>query len=154
MELTKNDLNMTVWVKKTYTDNNRKWYKVDANWKTLWRLAVEISKRLLWKNKSYYNDFWDIWDFVIVENIKNIKVTWNKAEDKVYYKHTWFKWHMKERTFWQMIIKNPEKTLWFAINWMLPKNKLRKQRMKRLKLFPTTSNKYDNLSPEILNINE
>lgn len=154
MELTKKDLNQTVWVKKAYTDTNRKWYKVDAKWKTLWRLAVEIARKLQWKDVAYLNEFWDIGSFVVVENAKDVKVTWNKVSDKLYNKHSGFKWHLKQISLWELLIKDPVKVIWFAVRGMLPKNKLRKVRMGRLKLFAESTNKYDNLSPEKLNIND
>ena len=91
MEFTSKDLNKTIWVKQTDQENNRLWYKVDATGKTLGRLAVDISKKLIGKDKSYYSDFWDAGSFVIVENIDQIIVSGNKLQDKVYYSYSGYK---------------------------------------------------------------
>ena len=66
MEFTKKDLNKTIWVKQTDQEKNRVWYRADATGKTLWRLAVDVAKKLAGKDKSYYSYFWDAGSFVIV----------------------------------------------------------------------------------------
>ena len=146
--ITKQDLNKTVWVKPDYLKNNRKWYIIDASGKTLGKLAVEIANLLTGKNKPYVCDFWDCGDYVIVENVEKIKVTWNKLEDKMYRSHSGYKGHLKEISLERMLKTHPERVIMFAVKWMLPKNKLRAERLKRLKLFVGATNKYDNLSPE------
>jgi len=146
--ITKQDLNKTVWVKPDYLKNNRKWYVVDASGQTLGKLAVKIANILTWKNKAHVCDFWDCGDYVIVENVDKIKVTWNKLADKMYRSHSGYKGHLKEISLSRMLATHPERVIMLAVRWMLPKNKLRKERMKRLKLFVWTTNKYDNLSPE------
>ena len=146
--ITKQDLNKTVWIKPDYLKNNRKWFIVDATWKTLGKLAVEIANRLSWKDKPYLCDFWDCGDYVVVENVDKIKVTWNKLTDKLYRSHSWYKGHLKEISLQRMLDTHPERVIQLAVKWMLPKNKLRKERLKRLKLFVGTTNKYDHLSPE------
>jgi large subunit ribosomal protein L13 len=78
MEFTSKDLNKTLWIKQTDQEKNRLRYKVDATGKTLGRLAVDISKKLIGKDKSYYSDFWDAGSFVIVENADQIAVSGNK----------------------------------------------------------------------------
>ena len=147
MEFTKKDLNKTLRVKQEDQAKNRKRYRVDANWKTLWRLAVDIANKLSWKWNSYYSDFWDWWDFVLVENVEKISVTWKKLDEKVYYSYSWYKWNLKSITLKNLLIKNPSKALWFAVRWMLAKNKLRDSKMKRLKLVKWTTTKYDNFKP-------
>ena len=146
--ITKQDLNKTVWVKPAYLKNNRKWYIIDAKGQTLGKLAVKVANILTWKNKSYVCDFWDCGDYVIVENVDKIKVTWNKLFTKMYRTHSWYKGHLKEISLERMLKTNPERVLKLAVRWMLPKNKLRDSRLKRMKLFVWTTNKYDNLSPE------
>lgn len=153
MQTTKQDLNRTVYVTPTELVKDRKWYKIDASGKTLWKLATQIAMKLTGKHKAYYNDFWDAWDFVIVENCDKFTVTWKKMDQKIYYNHTRYRWHLSEITLWKMLKKHPEKALFLAVRWMLPKNKLRDPRMKRLKLFVTTSSKFDHLSPETFDIN-
>ncbi len=144
MEFTKTDLNKTLWVKQAFQNKSRQWYKVDATGKTLGRLAVDIANKLQGKGKKYYSDFWDAGDFVYVENVDKIKVTGNKLEDKVYYSYSGYKGNVKDITLKELLQKKPEKALWFAVRGMLPKNKLRAPRMKRLKLSVGTTDKYNN----------
>jgi len=151
--ITKQDLNKTVWVKPQYLKENRKWYVIDATGKTLGKLAVEVANLLTWKNKPYVCDFWDCGDYVIVENVEKIKVTGNKLKDKLYRTHSGYKWHLKEIPLERMLQKNPEKVIMLAVSWMLPKNKLRKERLKRLKLFKGLMKGYEHLSPERIEIN-
>ena len=154
MEFTKKDLNKTIWVKPEWLKNNREWYVVDASWKTLWRLAVEIAKKLQWKHKAHFSDSWDAWDFVVVTNAKKIKVTWNKLADKMYRTHSWYKWHLKEKTLGMVLENHADRVITHAVSWMLPKNKLRKSRLKRLKVFVENTDKYNDLNLKPLEINE
>lgn len=146
--ITKQDLNKTVYVKPAYLKDNRKWFIIDAEGQTLGKLAVKIANLLTGKNKPLMCDFWDCGDYVIVENVDKIKVTWNKMEDKLYRTHSGYKWHLKEIPLKRVLATHPERVIEHAVRWMLPKNKLRAERMKRLRLFVWTTNKYDNLSPE------
>lgn len=147
MEFTKKDLNKTLWVKPADMDNQRVWYKVDATGKTLGRLATDIAKKLLGKNKPYYCDFWDCGDFVIVENIQNIVVSGGKELKKLYYNYSGYKGNLKTTTYADILRKNPERILKEAVRGMLSKNKLRDKRMKRLKLVVGTTTQYDNFKP-------
>ena len=148
MEFTKKDLNKTLWVKPSEMDAQRKWWKVDATGKTLGRLASDIAKKLLGKDKAYYCDFWDCGDFVIVENIQNITVTGaNKPLQKLYYSYSGFKGNLKSISYEDLLKKNPERILKEAVRGMLAKNKLRDKRMKRLKLIVGTTEQFDNFKP-------
>lgn len=88
MEFTKKDLNKTLRVKPTEMDKQRKRYKVDATGKTLGRLATDIAKKLLGKDKAYYCDFRDCGDFVVVEHAEKIRSTGNKLDEKMYYSYS------------------------------------------------------------------
>lgn len=154
MEFTKKDLNKTVYVKESDVIKDRKWFIIDAEWKVLWRMASQIASRLIWKHKVYYCDFWDTWDYVVVTNADKFKVTWNKMFQKLYYKHTGYKWHLRQTRLEDLLKKDPLKALWFAVYWMLPKNKLRDVRIKRLKMFTTSTHNYNNLPLQQLNIDE
>jgi large subunit ribosomal protein L13 len=148
MEFTQNDLNKTLWVKRADQEKNRKWYKVDATWLTLWRLAVDIANKLAWKDNAYLSDFWDGWAYVVVENAWKFIVKWNnKLSQKIYYSYSGYKGNLKSITLGELTQKDPTKALWFAVRWMLPKNKLRDSRMKRLKLEESTTTRYDNFKP-------
>ncbi|MEI6426320.1 MAG: 50S ribosomal protein L13 [Candidatus Absconditabacteria bacterium] len=148
MEFTKTDLNKTLWVKPSEMDAQRKWWRVDATGKTLGRLATDIAKKLLGKDKAYYCDFWDCGDFVIIENIQNITVTGaNKPLQKLYYAYSGYKGNLKSISFADLLKKNPERILREAIRGMLAKNKLRDKRMKRVKMIVGTTEQYDNFKP-------
>jgi len=147
MEFTKKDLNKTIWIKQTDQEKNRRWYRVDATWKTLGRLAVDVAKKLMGKDRAYYSDFWDAGSFVIVENVENMIASGKKLSDKVYYGYSGYKGNLKSITLGELMKKNPWKALWYAVRGMLPKNKLRDARMKRLKLIKGTTTKYDNFKP-------
>jgi large subunit ribosomal protein L13 len=147
MEFSKKDLNKTLWVKPADMDKQRVWWKVDATGKTLGRLATDIAKKLLGKHKSYYCDFWDCGDFVIVENIQLVSVSGGKELKKMYYNYSGYKGNLKTTSYENVLKKNPERILKEAVRWMLTKNKLRDPRMKRLKLVVWTTTQYDNFKP-------
>ena len=148
MEFTKKDLNKTLSVKRSDQEKNRKRYKVDATWLTLWRLAVDIANKLAWKDNAFLSDFWDSGAYVVVENAGKFVVKWNnKLSQKTYYSYSGYKGNVKSITLGELIQKDPTKALWFAVRGMLPKNKLRESRMKRLKLEESTTTKYDNFKP-------
>lgn len=142
MQFTKNNLNQTLWVHPHYLSSHASWYVVDAAWKTLGKLAVEIARKLSWKDKAHYCDHWDCGDYVVVVNVEKIHTTGNKMADKIYYKHTWWKGHLKEITLWKLMEKDPTQVLHLAVKGMLPKNKMRKSRLKRLKLFVGNTHAY------------
>jgi len=146
--ITKQDLNKTVWVKPQYLKENRKWYVIDATGQTLGKLAVKVANLLTGKNKPFVCDFWDCGDYVIVENVDKIVVTGNKLKDKLYRTHSGYKGHLKEIPLERMLQKNPERVIELAVKGMLPKNKLRKERLKRLKLFKGQMKGYEHVSPE------
>ena len=116
-------------------DVQREWYVVDAAGKTLGRLASEIAKILIGKHKPTYTRHVDDGDFVVVVNAEKIHVTGKKLDKKIYYKHTGYMGHLKETTLREMLKKKPEEVIRLAVRGMLPKNKLRDRRMKRLKVY-------------------
>lgn len=140
-------LQQTVWVSPAQIEADRKWLIVDAAGKTLWRLAVDIAKKLQGKHKAYYCDMWDCGDYVIVINIDKVVVTGNKMTDKTYYRHTQYKGHLRETNFETLLAKYPDRVFEYALRGMLPKNKLRKIRLKRLKTFVGTDHPYAQHAP-------
>ncbi len=116
-------------------DVQRDWYVVDATGKTLGRLASEIARILMGKHKPTYTPHVDNGDFIIVVNAEKIHVTGKKLDKKIYYKHTGYMGHLKETTLREMLQKKPEEVIRLAVRGMLPKNKLRDRRMKRLKVY-------------------
>ncbi|MFZ2151032.1 MAG: 50S ribosomal protein L13 [Candidatus Absconditicoccaceae bacterium] len=146
-KFTKKDLNKTLRVKQELQQKYRKRHRVDADGKTLGRLAVDIANKLSGKGKVSYSDFWDGGDFVLVENVEKVSVTGKKLDEKIYYSYSGYKGNLKQITLKNLLIKNPAKALWFAVRGMIAKNKLRDSRMKRLKLVVGTTTKYDNFKP-------
>lgn len=145
------DLNKTIYKQPAELQKTRKWYKIDATGKTLGKVAVIVADLLLGKNEAHYCDFWDCGGFVVVENADKIAVTGKKLAQKIYYSYSGYKGNLKSRTLQVMLQKKSTDPLWFAVRGMLPKNKLRDSRMKRLKLFTTPSSKYDFLHPIVIN---
>jgi large subunit ribosomal protein L13 len=142
MKFTKETLNETVWVHPNTLNASRAWWIVDAEGKTLGKLAVEIARKLSGKDKPHYCDQWDCGDYVVVINTAGIVTSGNKMTDKVYYKHTGWKGHLREITLGKLLEKNPNIVMELAVKGMLPKNKLRKSRLKRLKLHTNTTHNY------------
>lgn len=144
------DLNKTIWITKDFAQKNRDRYRIDAAWKSIWRVADIVAFRLMWKHKPHYCEFFDMWACVIIENIDKVTRTWRKGIDKIYYRHSGYKGNLKEISLESQMKKDPLFVLEHAVNGMLPKNKHRSNRMKRLKLHVWVTTKYDNLSPQTL----
>ncbi|MEO2066407.1 MAG: 50S ribosomal protein L13 [Desulfurobacteriaceae bacterium] len=130
-------------------DVQRDWYLVDATGKTLGRLASEIAKILMGKHKPTYTPHVDGGDFVVVVNAEKIFVTGKKLDKKIYYKHTLYPGGLKETPLRKMLQEKPEEVIRLAVRGMLPKNKLRDRRMKRLKVYagPEHPHKAQNPKP-------
>ena len=128
----------------------REWYVVDATGKTLGRLASEIAKILIGKQKPTYTPHVDNGDFVVVINADKVYVTGKKLNEKVYYKHTGYTGHLKETTLKEMLQKKPEEVIRLAVKGMLPKNKLRDRRMKRLKVYAASEHPHSAQNPKPL----
>lgn len=102
----------------------RKWYVVDAEGKTLGRLASEVAKVLRGKNKPVFTPHVDTGDYVIIVNAEKVSVTGKKLDQKIYYHHSDYVGGMKETTLREMMAKKPEKVLELAVKGMLPKGPL------------------------------
>ena len=150
MNFTRNNLNHTLLVKPEDLAKSREWWLVDATWKTLGRVAVEIAKKLQGKHKTSYTDSWDAWDFVIVINTSKVVITGGKELQKIYYKHSGFKGHLKEINFKDLLQKDPNEVIKLAVKWMLARNKLRDPRLKRLKLFADQEHVYKVVTKDII----
>ncbi len=113
----------------------RDWYIVDANDKTLGRLASEIASRLRGKHKPEYTPHVDTGDYIVVVNAGKIGVTGNKRSDKIYYNHTGYIGGMKAVSFEKLVDKHPERALEIAVKGMLPKNPLGRAMYRKLKVY-------------------
>ena len=112
----------------------RDWYVVDAQGKTLGRLATELARRLRGKHKPEYTPHVDTGDYIIVVNAEKIRVTGNKLKDKLYHHHTGYIGNLKSEPLEKLLQRAPEQALELAVKGMLPRNPLGRQMFKKLKV--------------------
>ncbi len=130
----------------------RDWYVVDADGKTLGRLATEIARRLRGKHKPEYTPHVDTGDYIVVINAEKITVTGNKAKDKMYYRHTGFPGGIKEISFDKLIAKKPEMVIEKAVKGMLPKNPLGRAMYRKLKVYAGPVHQHTAQQPQVLDV--
>ena len=130
----------------------RKWYVVDAEGKTLGRLASEVANVLRGKNKPTYTPHIDTGDYVIVVNAEKIQVTAKKLDQKIYYHHSEYVGGMKEATLREMMQKKPEFVITHAVKGMLPKGPLGRQMLKKLHVYAGPEHNHAAQKPETLDI--
>ena len=126
-------------IMKTYSlkkeEVQRNWFVVDATDRVLGRVATKIADKIRGKDKPSFTPHTDGGDYVIVINAEKIKVTGSKYNNKIYYRHSLYPGGLKSQTFKELIEKNPERVIEEAVKGMLPKNKLGKSIIKKLKVF-------------------
>jgi len=120
----------------------RSWYLFDLSGKTLGRAATEIATILMGKNKTTFSYHRDDGHYVVAINAKDIVVTGKKLKQKIYYHHTAYTGNMSELSLKDLFQKDPRKVIEYAVYGMLPKNRLRDKRMRRLKIFTSSEHKY------------
>ncbi len=124
---------------KTYSattaDRQRDWYVVDAEGQTLGRLATQIANTLRGKRKPVYTPHTDVGDFVVVINAEKIGVTGNKREAKRYWRHSGYPGGIRSRTLGEMLERKPEDVIRLAVKGMLPRNKLARKQLLKLKVY-------------------
>jgi large subunit ribosomal protein L13 len=130
----------------------RKWYVVDAEGKTLGRMASEVASVLRGKHKPTYTPHVDTGDFVIIINADKVKLTGKKLDQKMFRWHTGYIGHMRERTYRQMMDTKPEKVVFEAVKGMLPHNSLGSQMVKKLRVYRGTEHNHAAQKPEVLDI--
>jgi large subunit ribosomal protein L13 len=130
----------------------RKWYVIDAEGKTLGRLASEVAAVLRGKKKPIYTPFMDTGDYVIVINADKINVTGKKLDQKLYRKHSEYTGGFKETTLRTMMDKKPEEVMVHAVKGMLPKNALGRKMLKKLFVYAGSEHKHEAQKPEVLEI--
>ncbi len=133
-------------------DIKREWFVVDASERILGRLATEIARRLCGKHKAEYAPNTDMGDFIIVTNAAKIKVTGNKLDQKTYYRYTGYVGNMKEATLREMLQKKPEDVITKAVKGMLPRNRLGRAMLKKLKVFSGAEHDHAAQQPKTLDI--
>ena len=131
---------------KTYSAKKEtakhEWYVIDATNKTLGRMATEIANRLRGKHKPEYTPHVDTGDYVVVVNAEKVKVTGNKTTDKMYYHHTGYPGGIKSISFDKLLDKAPERAIESAVKGMMPKNKLSRAMLSKLKVYAGSEHHY------------
>jgi len=141
---------------KTYTpkpeDIQREWFVIDAKDQTLGRLATQIAQILRGKHKPIFSPHMDVGDFVIVINCEKIRVTGNKLDDKRYYRHSGYPGGIRSVTLRQQLDKFPDRVIRTAVRGMLPKNKLGRQMIKKLKVYAGENHPHQAQKPKVFEL--
>jgi large subunit ribosomal protein L13 len=136
---------------KTYSAKPREieqsWYLVDADGETLGRLATQIADVLRGKRKPAYTPHVDTGDFVVVVNAEKIRVTGNKLEQKIYYRHSGYPGGLRQRTLAEQLERRPEQVIRKAVKGMLPKNRLAAAQLKKLKVYAGPEHPHEAQNP-------
>lgn len=131
---------------------DRSWYVVDADDKVLGKLASKIASVLRGKHKPIFTPYVDTGDFVIVINAEKIHLTGNKLEDKLYYSHSGYPGGLKVKKASEILEKKPEEMIKHAVRGMLPKNRLGRQQLKKLKVYAGSNHPHESQMPRELKI--
>lgn len=132
--------------------SNQKWYLVDAKDKILGRITTTISNKLRGKDKSTFTPNLDCGDYVVVINAEKIKLTGQKKHHKMYYTHSGYMGHLKATSAGKMQAEKPEKIIELAVYGMLPKNRLRKKFMTKLKVYKGETHPHEAQNPQLLEV--
>lgn len=139
---------------KTYatkpSDIERKWYVVDAQGKTLGRLATRVASILKGKHKPEYAPYIDVGDYVIIVNADKIHVTGRKMDEKIYYKHSGYPGGLSEITLRNQLIRHPTRAVELAVRGMLPKNRLGRRMIQKLKVYASPEHPHAAQKPETM----
>ena len=141
---------------KTYVTKeqevDKRWFLVDAEDKTLGRLATQIAVRLRGKHKPIFSPYLDAGDFVVVVNAEKVALTGRKWQKKVYYRHSGYTGGLKSITARQLLEKRPEDLIRFAVKGMLPKNRIGRKLFKKLKVYAGGEHPHSAQQPETLKL--
>jgi large subunit ribosomal protein L13 len=135
-----------------HTDIDRKWHIVDADGKTLGRIATEIAYRLMGKHKPLYTPNIDLGDFVVVVNAEKVVLTGNKETAKSYFSYSGYPGGDKFITVEKTREKHPDRIITYAVSGMLPKNKMRDRRLTRLKVYAGPEHPHTAQQPQQINL--
>ena len=133
-------------------DVRREWFLVDADGKTLGRLATEIAHRLRGKHKPEYTPHVDTGDYIVVVNAEKIHVTGNKLKQKIYHSHTGYIGNLKSITLEKQLQKAPERVIEHAVKGMMPRNKLGRAMFKKLRVYAGPEHQQQSQQPQALDI--
>ncbi len=141
---------------KTYSakagEIKRDWWVVDATDQTLGRLSAKLAMILQGKNKPVYTPHMDTGDFVVVVNVEKMRITGRKLDQKIYYRHTGYAGGQKATAMRDMMERNPDRVLTHAVKGMLPKNRLSRAQLKKLKIFSGPEHTHAAQQPRVLEI--
>jgi large subunit ribosomal protein L13 len=143
---------------KTYSakpsDVTRKWYIIDASQASLGRVATQVATLLTGKDKPQFTKHIDVGDYVIVINAAQTVTTGNKTDKKIYYRHSNYPGGLKEATLAEKMAKDPTFPITNAVRGMLPVNRLRDERLKRLKVYAGAEHQHEAQKPEVITVKE
>ncbi|MBN1196170.1 MAG: 50S ribosomal protein L13 [Candidatus Aminicenantes bacterium] len=129
-----------------------KWWLIDAEDQVLGRLATEIARLLQGRHKPEYTPYFNNGDFVVVVNAEKIRLTGAKTEQKRYYRHSGYLGGIKEISYPRMLAAHPERIIFNAVKGMMPKNRISRQALKKLKVFKGPEHRHTAQKPESINI--
>lgn len=129
-------------------DIKREWFVIDATGMTLGRLATQIATVLKGKHKPIYSPHMDTGDFVVVVNAHKVRVTGRKMDQKFYYRHSGYPGGLKEISLRDQLDRHPDRVIRFAVRGMLPKNRLGRQMIKKLKVYATPGHPHEAQQPK------
>lgn len=144
---------MTTTVSAKPAEVRRAWYLVDAEDKTLGRLASELARRLRGKHKPQYTPHVDTGDYLVVVNAEKIRVTGNKRQDKMYYRHTGYVGNLKSMSLSKLLETAPERAIQLAVKGMLPRGPLGRAMMKKLRVYAGPNHGHQAQQPQVLELN-
>ena len=142
---------MKTWTAKP-GEVERRWYLVDAEGKTLGRLATQIADTLRGKGKAQYTPHVDTGDFVVVVNAEKIAVTGKKLDDKLYHRHSGYPGGLKSRTLREQLDRRPTEVIRKAVKGMLPRNRLARQQINKLKIYAGPEHPHQAQAPQPLEL--
>jgi len=141
---------------RTYTtkpeDIKREWFVIDATGMTLGRLSTQIATVLKGKHKPIYSPHMDTGDFVVVVNAHKVRVTGRKLDQKIYYRHSGYPGGLKEISLRDQLDRHPDRVIRLAVRGMLPKNRLGRQMIKKLKIYATPGHPHEAQQPRPMTI--
>ena len=141
---------------KTYTpkerDIQREWWVVDAEGKTLGRLATKVASILRGKHKPMFTPHLDVGDYVVVVNAEKVALTGNKADQKTYFRHSGYMGNEQHIPFRRMIERHPDRVIELAVKGMLPKNTLGRHMRRKLKVYAGAEHPHQGQEPQHLDI--
>jgi len=130
----------------------RAWYLVDAQGKTLGRLASELARRLRGKHKAQYTPHVDTGDYIVVVNAEKVRVTGNKRQNKIYHHHTGYIGNLKSISLEKLLDKAPDRVITHAVKGMLPRNRLGRAMLKKLRVYAGPDHRHQAQQPQPLDI--